>query len=50
MKSMLMLEPKERITALDALKHSYFDDVREDDFIKRLSQVEGNENRVTSAC
>lgn len=36
LKSLLKMEPTERLTAIEALKHPYFDGMREDDFIRKL--------------
>lgn len=31
------MNPNDRLTAIDALKHPYFDGLREDDFLRKLS-------------
>jgi hypothetical protein len=31
------MNPGDRLTAIDALKHPYFDGLREDDFLRKLS-------------
>jgi len=31
------MNPADRLTAVDALKHPYFDGLREDDFLRKLS-------------
>jgi hypothetical protein len=31
------MNPADRLSAIDALKHPYFDGLREDDFIRKLS-------------
>ena len=31
------MRPSDRLTAYEALKHPYFDGIREDDFMKKLS-------------
>ena len=31
------MNPSGRLTAIDALKHPYFDGIREDDFLRKLS-------------
>lgn len=44
------MNPSERLTSIDALKHPYFDGIREDDDdLKRLLNPVNN-NRVISAC
>ena len=37
LKQLLKMNPSERLTAVDALKHPYFDGIREEDFIRKLS-------------
>lgn len=37
LKQLLKMNPADRLTAIDALKHPYFDGLREDDFMRRLS-------------
>jgi cyclin-dependent kinase-like len=37
LKQLLRMNPSDRLTAVDALKHPYFDGIREDDFIRKLS-------------
>jgi serine/threonine protein kinase len=37
MKQLLRMNPAERLTAIDALKHPYFDGVREEDLMRKLS-------------
>jgi hypothetical protein len=31
------MNPAERLTAVDALRHPYFDGMREDDFVRKIS-------------
>ena len=45
MKKLLKVIPEERITAIQAMKHSYFDSIREDS-----SKKYSHEARVISAC
>lgn len=37
LKQLLKMNPADRLTAIDALKHPYFDGLREDDFLRKLS-------------
>jgi hypothetical protein len=37
MKQLLRMNPAERLTAIDALKHPYFDGIREEDLLRKLS-------------
>jgi serine/threonine protein kinase len=37
LKQLVKMNPADRLTAVDALKHPYFDGLREDDFLRKLS-------------
>jgi serine/threonine protein kinase len=37
LKQLLRMKPSDRLTAIEALKHPYFDGVREEDFMKKFS-------------
>jgi serine/threonine protein kinase len=37
MKQLLRMNPAERLTAIDAIKHPYFEGIREEDFLRKLS-------------
>ena len=37
LRKMLQKQPELRISAAEALKHPYFDGIREDDFLRKLS-------------
>jgi cyclin-dependent kinase-like len=37
LKQLIKMNPGDRLTAIDALKHPYFDGLREDDFLRKLS-------------
>jgi serine/threonine protein kinase len=37
LKGLLRMAPGDRLTAIDALKHPYFDGLREEDFLRKLS-------------
>lgn len=44
------MAPSERLSAVDALKHPYFDDIREEDFLIKLTErVPKQDTRKTSA-
>ena len=51
LKALLKMNPSERPTAIEAIQHPYFDEVREDDFIKKLVSERHvkAESRKTSA-
>ena len=38
------------MTAVDALKHPYFDGIREEDYMKKLLSPSVTQNRIISAC
>lgn len=50
MKQLLKMNPTDRLTALDALKHPYFDGIREEDFIRKFSSNNNikNESKISS--
>ena len=50
LKQLLKMNPSDRLTAIDALKHPYFDGLREDDFLRKLSSNNyiRNEGKMTS--
>ena len=55
MKQVLRMEPSDRLTAIDALKHPYFDGIREDDFLRKLSsnnylRPEGKTGQMHASC
>ena len=37
LKSLVKMNPADRLTAIDALKHPYFDGIREEDLVRKLS-------------
>lgn len=44
LKQLLKMNPSDRLTAIDALKHPYFDGIREEDLIRRMSSNIYNKN------
>lgn len=46
------MNPVDRLTAVDALKHPYFDGIRDEDFIRKLSTNNyiKNESKVTNTA
>jgi len=49
LKQLLKMNPADRLTAIDALKHPYFDGLREDEFLRKLSSNNyiRNEGKLT---
>lgn len=45
MQGMLRLDPEERLTAIECLTHSYFDDLRlnDEEFLKNLGEEQSND-------
>jgi serine/threonine protein kinase len=50
LKQLLRMNPQDRLTALDALKHPYFDGIREEDLVRKLSSNNyiKNESKITN--
>jgi hypothetical protein len=45
MRGLLRMEPNQRLTAVQALRHKYFDPVREEEVVRRL-EVVGDRGRL----
>jgi hypothetical protein len=43
------MNPTDRLTAIDALKHPYFDGIREEDLIRKMSSNIYNKNETKIA-
>lgn len=50
LKGLVRMNPADRMTAIDALKHPYFDGIREEDLVRKLSSnnYPKNESKILS--
>lgn len=44
LKQLLKMNPADRLTAIEALKHPYFDGIREEDLVRKMSSNIYNKN------